>query len=132
MTLEADVPAGLPPAWGDRERITQIIMNLADNAFNYTDAGGHIVVRARFDTGRSELNIEVSDTGIGIAVEDQARLFDRFYRGEDALVLAQSGTGLGLAIAKQLAELHGGRLSLAKSEPGKGSTFVLTLPVANN
>ena len=132
MTLEADVPSGLPPAWGDRERITQIIMNLADNAFNYTDAGGHIVIRARHDAARSELNIEVIDTGIGIAPGDQARLFDRFYRGEDALVLAQSGTGLGLAIAKQLTEMHGGRLSLAHSEPGKGSTFVLNLPVANN
>ena len=132
MTLEADLPPTLPPAWGDRERITQIIMNLADNAFNYTDAGGRITLSARYDEARTELVIEVSDTGIGIAPDDQARLFDRFYRGEDALVLAQSGTGLGLAIAKQLAEMHGGRLSLARSEPGQGSTFALTLPVANN
>jgi signal transduction histidine kinase len=132
MTLEADVPPGLPPAWGDRERITQILMNLADNAFNYTDAGGHIVLRASHDASHNQIRIEVTDTGIGIAAEDQARLFDRFYRGEDALVLAQSGTGLGLAIAKQLAEMHGGQLSLARSEPGQGSTFVLTLPVANN
>jgi signal transduction histidine kinase len=107
-------------------------MNLADNAFNYTNAGGRITLSARHDTARSELIVEVSDTGIGIAAEDQARLFDRFYRGEDALVLAQSGTGLGLAIAKQLTEMHGGRLALAHSEIGQGSTFVLALPVANN
>jgi PAS domain S-box-containing protein len=132
MNLQADVPPGLPPAWGDRERITQIIMNLADNAFNYTDAGGRIVLRASYDEAHSEILVEVSDSGIGIAAEDQPRLFDRFYRGEDALVLAQSGTGLGLAIAKQLAEMHGGRLELAKSEPGQGSTFVLALPVAIN
>ena len=87
---------------------------------------------ARYDQTKSEIIVEVTDTGIGISPADQDRLFDRFYRGEDALVLAQSGTGLGLAIAKQLAEMHGGRLSLARSELGKGSTFALTLPVATN
>ena len=132
MTLVADLPDDLPPAWGDRERITQIIMNLADNAFNYTDAGGRIVLRASFDALHSEILVEVSDNGIGVTAEDQPRLFDRFYRGEDALVLASSGTGLGLAIARQLAEMHGGRLVLARSEPGQGSTFALTLPVVNN
>jgi signal transduction histidine kinase len=132
MTLIAEVPADLPPAWGDRERITQIIMNLADNAFNYTEAGGHITFRAQFSPPRHEICVTVVDTGIGIAPEEQPRLFDRFYRGEDALVLAQSGTGLGLAIAKQLAEMHGGRLSLAHSEPGRGSSFELVLPAANN
>jgi PAS domain S-box-containing protein len=132
MNLQADVPPNLPPAWGDRERITQIIMNLADNAFNYTESGGRITLRASFDPTHNEIIVEVSDTGIGIAPEEQPRLFDRFYRGEDALVLAQSGTGLGLAIAKQLAEMHGGRLGLAYSEPGKGSTFALALPIANN
>jgi len=132
MTLQADLPPDLPPAWGDRERITQIIMNLADNAFNYTDAGGRITLRATYEPAHGEIIVEVSDTGVGIRPEEQPRLFDRFYRGEDALVLAQSGTGLGLAIAKQLAEMHGGRLTLAHSEPGQGSTFVLALPAANN
>jgi signal transduction histidine kinase len=132
MTLRADLAPGLPPAWGDRERITQIVMNLADNAFNYTEAGGRIVLRANYDATRGEISVEVSDSGISIAPEDQPRLFDRFYRGEDALVLAQSGTGLGLAIPIQLAEMHGGRLGLAHSEPGKSSTFTLALLVANN
>jgi signal transduction histidine kinase len=131
MALRADVPPGLPAAWGDRERITQIIMNLADNAFNYTQPGGKIVLRAAHDPLRNEIVVQVSDTGIGIAPEDQLRLFDRFYRGEDELVLATSGTGLGLAIARQLAEMHGGQLKLARSERGQGSTFELTLPVAN-
>ena len=131
MALQADVPPGLPAAWGDRERITQIIMNLADNAFNYTQSGGKIVLRAAHNPARNEIVVEVSDTGIGIAPADQPRLFDRFYRGEDELVLATSGTGLGLAIARQLAEMHGGQLRLARSERGQGSTFELTLPVAS-
>jgi PAS domain S-box-containing protein len=130
MTLEADVPADLPPVEADRERLTQILMNLADNAFNYSQAGGAITLRARVDPAHSEMLIEVSDSGIGIAPEDQGRLFDRFYRGEDELVLATAGTGLGLPIAQQLAEMHGGRLWLAHSELGQGSTFALTLPLA--
>jgi len=129
MTLEADVPADLPPVEADRERLTQILMNLADNAFNYSQAGGAITLRARVDLAHSEMLIEVSDSGIGIAPEDQSHLFDRFYRGEDALVLATAGTGLGLPIAQQLAEMHGGRLWLARSELGQGSTFALTLPL---
>jgi len=131
MTLRADVPPGLPSAWCDRERITQIIMNLADNAFNYSQPGGRIVLRAAHDPVRNEIVVEVSDTGIGITPQEQPRLFDRFYRGEDELVLATSGTGLGLAIARQLAEMHGGQLRLARSERGLGSTFELTLPVAS-
>jgi signal transduction histidine kinase len=76
------------------------------------------------------LQIEVSDTGIGIAPEEQPRLFDRFYRGENPLVLKTPGNGLGLAIARQLAELHGGNVWLAASEVGVGSTFAIRLPLA--
>jgi PAS domain S-box-containing protein len=130
LTVATDVPADLPPVWGDRERVTQVVMNLADNAFNYTHAGGRITLRARRDEARPEVRVEVADTGIGVAPEDQPRLFDRFYRGEDALVLATAGTGLGLPIARQLMEMHGGRLWLAHSEAGQGSTFALTLPLA--
>ena len=76
-----------------------------------------------------EVQVDVEDTGIGIAEKDQERLFDRFYRGDDPLVLATPGTGLGLAIVKQLIEMHAGRIWM-KSEgvPGKGSTFSFTLP----
>ncbi|MCC6191597.1 MAG: GAF domain-containing protein [Anaerolineales bacterium] len=130
MTLTARAGPGLPPVWADRARITQIIMNLGDNAFNYSHPGGEIVLCARHDPEAREVIVEVTDSGIGVAPEDQPRLFGRFYRGEDALVLANPGTGLGLAIARQLAEMHGGRLWLARSEVGQGSTFALALPMA--
>ena len=116
--------------WADRERVVQIITNLADNAFNYSPAEGVITLKARLHSERAEVVVEVSDSGVGIAPDEQPRLFDRFYRGEDALVLAAAGTGLGLPIARQLAEMHGGRLWLAQSEVGRGSTFALALPLA--
>jgi len=130
MELIAAAAPGLPSVWADRERITQVIMNLADNAFNYSHAGGRITLKATHHPDEKEVVIEITDTGIGVAPEDQPRLFDRFYRGEDALVLASAGTGLGLAIARQLIEMHGGRLWLAHSAAGHGSTFALALPVA--
>jgi signal transduction histidine kinase len=131
MTLSAQAPPGLPPVWADRARVTQILMNLADNAFNYSHAGGQIVFSAAYDAEQHAVVVEVTDSGIGIAPDDWPRLFDRFYRGEDALVLARAGTGLGLAIARQLAEMHSGRLWLARSEVGHGSTFALALPIAD-
>jgi len=130
MALVTDIPAELPLVWGDSQRVTQIVMNLADNAFNYSHPNNTITIRARRLPETPEVQIEVEDTGIGLSPEEQERLFDRFYRGEDALVLATAGTGLGLAIARQLAEMHGGRLWLVKSEPGQGSIFALTLPIA--
>ena len=130
MTILADVPPGLPPIWGDRKRVTQVVVNLADNAFNYTHAGGVITIRAQADVEQDEIRVEVTDTGVGIPPEDQPRLFDRFYRGEDALVLATAGTGLGLPIARQLAEMHRGRLWLVSSEAGQGSTFAFALPLS--
>ena len=128
MTLVADAPRGLPPAWGDRERVTEIIMNLAENAYTYSEAGGRITLHASHDEARRQIVVEVTDSGIGIPPGDQPRIFDRFYRGEDALVLGSAGTGLGLPIARQLAEMHGGRLWLVRSETGRGSTFALALP----
>jgi len=127
MTIRAEAPRDLPAVWGDRKRVTQIIMNLADNAFNYSHAEGTIILRAQ--VADEAVQVFVSDSGVGIAPEDQPRLFDRFYRGEDALVLATAGTGLGLPIARQLAEMHRGRLWLVSSEAGKGSTFGLALPL---
>jgi signal transduction histidine kinase len=130
MSIDASVPADLPHVWADRERLTQVLTNLADNAFNYSHSGGHILLAVEHDALHGEVVVRVTDSGIGIAPDDQARLFDRFYRGEDALVLASSGTGLGLAIARQLAEMHGGRLWLDSSVVGQGSTFALAIPVA--
>lgn len=130
MQIHIDAPTDLPPVWADRERVTQIITNLADNAFNYSHAEGVISLKASVSPERAEVVLEVTDSGVGISPDDQTRLFDRFFRGEDALVLATPGTGLGLPIARQLAEMHGGRLWLMRSELGKGSTFALALPLA--
>jgi signal transduction histidine kinase len=117
--------------WADRERITQVIMNLGDNAFSYTPAGGTVTLRAQVAQRdeRNEMVMEVTDSGMGIAPQDRPRLFDRFYRGEQALVSGTAGTGLGLPIAKQLVEMHGGRIWLARSEVGQGSTFAVALPL---
>jgi PAS domain S-box-containing protein len=128
MNLHVDVPADLPSAWGDHMRLTQVLSNLAENAYNYTPADGTITLRARL--AGPEIIIEVSDTGIGIPEEQRRRLFDRFFRGDHPLVMATSGAGLGLSIARQLTEMQGGRLWLKESVVDRGSTFAVALPVA--
>ncbi|MBL8058060.1 MAG: PAS domain-containing protein, partial [Anaerolineales bacterium] len=130
MTLTAEVAADLPAVRGDYNRVTQVIGNLAENAFNYTPPGGTVTLQARPEAAGREVVVEISDTGVGIPAEAQPRLFDRFFRGEDALVMATSGTGLGLSIAKELMEMQGGRIWLERSAPGQGSTFAIALPTA--
>lgn len=98
---------------------------MLDNAFNYTPANGEIRVSAH-ENG-NYVYISVSDTGIGISKEDQAKIFDRFYRAEHEAVQKVSGTGLGLAIVRSLVEMHNGRLTV-NSSPGIGSTFTFNLP----
>ncbi len=128
MTVALEAEANLPRVVGDPERLRQIIGNLADNAFNYTPANGTITLRLRHENGN--LRVDVQDSGIGIAPENQERVFDRFFRGEDPLVLATPGTGLGLPIVKQLIEMHRGKIWMTSPGiPGKGSTFSFTLPV---
>jgi two-component system, OmpR family, sensor kinase len=117
------VPAGEPVlASFDPERIEQAVGILLDNAIKYTPEGGTITVKADSENGHARL--EVSDTGIGMPREDIPRIFDRFYRTDEARSVR--GTGLGLAIARQIAEAHGGTLTV-HSAPGIGSTFVLQL-----
>lgn len=106
----------------------QILGNLVDNAYHYTPENGKITVHLQTENG-NEVQVDVEDSGVGIPKEDQARIFDRFYRGEDPLVLATPGTGLGLAIVRQLVEMHEGRIWLKSAGEGKGSTFSFTLPV---
>jgi PAS domain S-box-containing protein len=121
MNVVVNVPPDLPPAWGDRARIAQIITNLADNAFTYSHPGGTITLSACRDG--DELEISVADTGIGISSEEQGRVFERFYRGEDTLVMESAGTGLGLSIVKQLVDMHGGKIWVKSEGQGRGSTF---------
>jgi signal transduction histidine kinase len=109
---------------GDERRIRQVIFNLLSNAVKFTPAGGAVDVRATQVNG--EVRVSVADTGPGIAPEDHDRIFEEFQQTE-AGVEQRDGTGLGLALSKRLVELHGGRIWV-DSEPGKGSTFVFTLP----
>ncbi len=126
LALNADLP-DLPLVNADRQRVGQILHNLLENAVAYTPAGGEIVVRAR-STG-AEVEISVSDTGIGIAPEHLPYVFERFYRADPSRTRSTGGAGLGLSIVKQLVEAHGGYVWV-ESEMGKGSTFAFTLPVA--
>ncbi|HEY9075115.1 MAG TPA: GAF domain-containing protein [Anaerolineaceae bacterium] len=128
MAVSVDIPASLPAVQGDQERVRQIIANLVSNAYLYTPAGGMIQVTARLLPG--EVQVDVTDNGIGIPLPDQRRIFERFYRGDDPLVLASAGNGLGLSIVKTLVEMHQGRIWFYSSGVrGEGSTFSFTLPL---
>ena len=124
QTLELDLPDSLPRVWVDRARIEDVVGNLLSNAVKFTPRGGHIRLALRKD-GNS-LAVSVSDDGPGIPPDEQARIFDKFYIGRDQRSAA--GVGLGLYIARQLIELHGGRITV-KSMPGQGATFTFTIPV---
>jgi signal transduction histidine kinase len=128
--VNLELPRDLPPALCDEGRAARIVGNLLSNAAKYTLPGGIISVRLGRDEQEGFLRVSVSDEGPGISLEDQEQLFTRFYRGESARQSGEPGTGLGLSIARSLIELHGGRIWL-ESQPGAGSTFIVTLPVAD-
>jgi GAF domain-containing protein len=128
ITVEAAIPPDLPRVQGDLERVRQILANIVNNSYHYTSSDGLIIIRA--EQVENEVLIEVKDNGIGIPLEDQSRVFERFFRGEDPMVLTTSGTGLGLSIVKELVEMHHGRIWLeSDGVPGKGSKFYFTLPI---
>jgi len=126
LQVEITIEPSLPLVNADQARVTQIITNLLDNAFNYTPANGTISIRAH--AVNDSVYIHIRDTGIGIAPENQEKIFDRFFRAEDEAVQQIPGTGLGLSIVRSLIEMHGGYLDV-ESEPGQGSTFSFNLPV---
>src|SRR5260370_37261363 len=103
-----------------------MVRNLVSNAVKFTPSGGHIEIRTR--SAESWVDIAVSDSGIGIAEQDLARLFKEFQQLDAGVGKRQTGTGLGLALTKHFAEMHGGQVS-AVSELGTGSTFILRLPL---
>jgi signal transduction histidine kinase len=127
LGLKLEVPADLPPVWGDQMRLSQVLTNLLGNAYQYTPSGA-IIVGARAVDGCIE--IAVSDTGIGIPPEEAKLLFSHFFRGEHQVVRGRKGSGLGLTIARSIVEAHGGDI-WAESEEGKGSTFRFTVPLAS-
>jgi len=127
MGLELYIARSLPSINADPDRITQILINLLDNAYRYTLAGGTITVTVK-PTG-DQVEMSVRDSGIGISQENLEKIFDRFFRSEDAVVQQVPGTGLGLAIVQSLVEMHGGEIAVS-SEVGIGSTFTVYLPTA--
>ena len=127
ITLTCVVDA-VPSVQADRGRMLQVLDNLVSNALKFTPAGGAVHVALSQDGGRARL--EVTDSGIGIGADDQRRLFQRFFRAENAVQQQVPGTGLGLYISRVIAEAQGGSLSV-RSELGRGSTFRLELPVAH-
>lgn len=127
VTLESHVARNLPRVAADRDRVGQVLMNLVSNAIKYSPGGGsvNVAVKRRGD----KVNIEVTDTGIGISDEDQRQLFTKFFRVDSSLTREIGGTGLGLSICKSVVELHGGEIWV-KSREGEGSTFAFSLCVA--
>jgi len=123
IALETDLPAAPLSLYVDSKSIQQALTNLIVNAINYTPQAGRIAVRAAVDDGCAA--IAVQDTGVGIAPEHLARVFEPFFRASEGTV---RGTGLGLSIAKELVELHGGTLTV-DSVLGQGSTFTIRLPI---
>ncbi|HJT21261.1 MAG TPA: heavy metal sensor histidine kinase [Nitrospira sp.] len=123
------VLGGMPPAvvLGDELRLRELFLNLVDNAVKYSRPGGTVHIDLEAASGQAQVSI--SDNGIGISREDQAKIFDRFYRTDDARAHTKKGTGLGLAICAWIAESHHGRIDV-QSEVGKGSIFTVSLPLA--
>jgi len=126
LRLELHVPTDLPKIEVDENRLQEIIYNLLDNAIKYSRPEGHVSLHASRNGDR--VRISVSDQGIGILPEDLPRIFERFYRADKARSRELGGTGLGLSIVKHIAQLHGG-MAEAQSEPGKGTTISVILPI---
>ncbi len=125
IKLTFNVPPKLPVIHADRDKLMLTLGNLIGNALKYTPQGGEVTVSVKTPTG--QLVVDVTDSGIGIAPEEQELVFERFYRSKDQRVEKITGTGLGLALARQVARLHAGDITI-NSQLNKGSTFTLSLP----
>ncbi|MEA2661971.1 MAG: hypothetical protein QOH08_1543, partial [Chloroflexota bacterium] len=127
IRLELEVVPPLDTVLADERKLKQAVVNLLANAVKFTPDGGTVRVRAERENG--EIRLAVHDTGIGIAPEDQRRIFEEFQQASHHGERSREGTGLGLALTKRMVELHGGTITV-DSVPGKGSTFTIALPLA--
>ena len=125
LVLATEVAKSLPTGLGDEQRLTQVLLNLVGNAIKFTDTGD---VRVTANAGNGRFAVSVVDTGPGIPEHERTKIFEKFHQIDDSNTKAKGGTGLGLAIAKQIIEMHGGRIWV-ESTVGKGSTFQMELPV---
>lgn len=123
--LELDFPANFPSVQADDARLRQVVDNLLNNAIKYSPDGGRIVIGGSFDN--ETVTVYVQDSGVGLSDEDQARVFDRFYRVDGRLSRKTQGTGLGLYLAKAIVEAHNGVIGV-ESQPGRGARFHFTIP----
>lgn len=134
VALSMDIPPGLPRAMMDRDRVSQVVVNLLSNALRYTSEGDSIkvAVATKKGSGQSDqyLLVSVSDTGQGISEEELPHIFDRYYQGAQPKEKRSGGSGIGLTVVKELVEAHRGKV-WAESARGKGSTFFFTLPVVS-
>ncbi|MCI0611333.1 MAG: GAF domain-containing protein [Anaerolineae bacterium] len=134
--VELRLPEQLPQVWADRIRVGQVLTNLVSNAHKYTPEGGRILVGAEAtrnqwdpEGAKQVVHLWVKDNGIGISIEDQAKIFQKFFRSDDSKAREAPGTGLGLNITKNLVEMQGGRIWF-DSEFRRGTTFHFTVPIA--
>ena len=118
----------MPKITADRLRITEVIMNLLDNAIKFTPPGGKIVVEAKKD--KNMVQVRVIDNGIGMDKDSQKRLFTRFFQTDSSITRRYGGTGLGLSICKGIIEAHGGKINAESDGLGRGSTFSFTIPIS--
>ena len=127
LTSRLDLPENLPLIEAEESRLQEVIYNLLDNAVKYSDPGSQISLQASVEGDR--VRISVADQGTGIREADLPRIFERFYRADKGRSREQGGTGLGLSIVKHIVQLHGGTVE-AESEPGKGTTISVLLPIS--
>jgi two-component system phosphate regulon sensor histidine kinase PhoR len=129
LQLRYEVDPSTPHVYGDGTRLGQVVRNLVHNAIKFTPEGGSITVSARraAESDADMVEIQVTDTGCGIAPDDLRRVFERFYKADRSRRREGEGSGLGLAIARHTVEAHGGRIAV-RSTPGRGATFVVLLP----
>jgi len=126
LAVTTKMRAGVPTVRSDRQKVKQIMLNLLSNALKFTPAGS-VTMTASYDSKQKEIAIAVKDTGVGIPVEDQVKVFEDFRQLDSSPARGYGGTGLGLSICRRLAHILGGSIEL-ESTAGKGSTFTLRLP----
>jgi signal transduction histidine kinase len=125
LALTTDVAKKLPVGLGDEQRLTQVLLNLVGNAIKFTDTGE---VRIAATSANGHFTVAVTDTGPGIPSDQLHKVFEQFHQVDNSNTKKKGGTGLGLAIAKQIVEMHGGRIWV-ESTLGTGSTFCMELPI---